>query len=73
MICPECVIKKLKSRVTQVFDPCCTLEVKYDHTYWDEKGLHHDHNHNTSDFTCSNGHEFTKIYHCDQEDCCDKT
>ena len=72
MKCPECIDKGLKSNVKYIPRTCMTLEMKYDHSWWDSEDLHHDHNHHSSNYECSNGHGFSHTYHCEQKDCCDK-
>ena len=72
MRCPTCVNEGLISKVTTVPITCMTAEVKHDHSYWDEKGDYHNHNHGKWDYKCSKGHAFTITDHCNYKDCCDK-
>jgi len=72
MRCPKCINEGLKSTVRSVPITCMTMEIKYDHSYWDEAGEYHNHNHYKSDYNCSNGHDFIITDHCNQKDCCDE-
>ena len=70
VICPQCKIEGLKSTVVFVHAKCMTMEVKYDHSHYDENGRYHNHNHNLSNYKCSNNHEYSHISHCEYGDCC---
>ena len=71
MKCPDCVNEGLKSKVVSIPIVCMTAEVKYDHSWYDEEGEYHNHNHYKSHYKCSNAHEFIITDHCDNcKDCC---
>ena len=61
MKCPECVKQDLKSKVN-VPSYCIRTAMCVDQ-YYDEDGKYHSHDMNTtsSQYTCSNGHAWTKI------------
>ena len=71
VICSTCKTEKKKSKVFSVPINSMTLEVHYDHTFWDEDDNFHNHNHSTNTYGCSNKHEFTIKEHCAFGDCCD--
>jgi len=59
MKCPACVSEGLKSIVHP--GPSSTTLMGFP-TYYDEDGVFHSHNGNdiTTDYTCSNGHQWTE-------------
>ena len=61
MKCPVCKENDIKSKV---FIGEATSEVKKPKTYYDEDGkLKREHRGKTTvNYTCSNGHEFTKVW-----------
>lgn len=70
MKCPECVKEGKKSRVTPSGGPVTAM---YCAPYYDEDGAyhHHDRNLSTTNYSCSNGHQwqetnpFPKCVSCD--------
>jgi hypothetical protein len=69
MICPDCEPQGLKSRVR------ChggTSTLMFSDSFYDEEGYHfHDPNGRTSEYSCSNGHQFIMSYleNCPNAEC----
>lgn len=59
MICEECKAQNLTSNV---YPGVSTSTLMWCQPFYDEKGVYHDHDRNTSttDYRCSNGHKWTK-------------
>lgn len=70
MKCQECVDAGQKSRVTPGMS---TVTAMYCAPYYDEEGVyhHHDMNSHTTQYTCSNGHQWIKSWYpaCPAPDC----
>ena len=57
MICPEC---KKEGKKSQVYPGMSTVTAMYFQPYYDEEGRyhHHDGNHQSTSYSCSNGHDW---------------
>jgi len=59
MICPVCTKKRLKSKV---YPGISLTTLMYFPPFYDEEGKFHDHDNNriTTNYACSNGHQWTE-------------